>query len=140
MKTRNSNGRTRSWRPSACSDPLTGLSNRRYLQKLMPADVAKVQREYDNKFPHRSPTKNSLDLTFFLLDVDRFKSVNDIHGHAAGDNLLVQLAELLTQICRQSDCVVRWGGEEFLIVSRFADRDEAPFMAERIRKTVEQHF
>ncbi len=121
------------------SDPLTGLSNRRYLQKLMPADVAKVQREYDKKFPHRSPKSNLLDLTFFLLDVDHFKSVNDIHGHAAGDNLLVQLAELLTKICRQSDCVVRWGGEEFLIVSRFADRDEAPAMAERIRRTMDQH-
>jgi len=121
------------------SDPLTGLSNRRYLQKLMPADVAKVQREYDKKFPHRSPKNASLDLTFFLLDVDHFKSVNDIHGHAAGDNLLVQLAELLIKICRQSDCVVRWGGEEFLIVSRFADRDEAPLMAERIRRTMEQH-
>lgn len=121
------------------SDPLTGLSNRRYLQKLMPADVAKVQREYDKKFPHHSPKSNLLDLTFFLLDVDHFKSVNDIHGHAAGDNLLVQLAELLTKICRQSDCVVRWGGEEFLIVSRFADRDEAPAMAERIRRTMDQH-
>jgi diguanylate cyclase (GGDEF)-like protein len=121
------------------SDPLTGLSNRRYLQKLMPADVAKVQREYDKKFPHQSPRASSLDLSFFLLDVDHFKSVNDIHGHAAGDNLLVQLAELLIKICRQSDCVVRWGGEEFLIVSRFADRDEAPLMAERIRKTMERH-
>lgn len=121
------------------SDPLTGLSNRRYLQKLMPADIAKVQREYDNKFPHRSPRKFSLDLTFFLLDVDHFKSVNDIHGHAAGDQLLVQLAALLTKICRESDWVVRWGGEEFLIVSRFTDRDEAPLMAERIRISIEQH-
>lgn len=121
------------------SDPLTGLSNRRYLQKLMPADVAKVQREYDKKYPHRNPKSAALDLAFFLLDVDYFKPVNDIYGHAAGDNLLVQLAELLTRICRQSDCVVRWGGEEFLIVSRFADRSEAPFMAERIRKAVERH-
>jgi len=121
------------------SDPLTGLSNRRYLQKLMPADIAKVQREYDNKFP-KNPRKFSPDLTFFLLDVDHFKSVNDIHGHAAGDQLLVQLAELLIKICRESDFVVRWGGEEFLIVSRFTDRDEAPLMAERIRKAVEQNW
>lgn len=121
------------------SDPLTGLSNRRYLQKLMPADIAKVQREYDPNYPHRTPKKISLDLTFFLLDIDYFKSVNDIHGHAAGDSLLVQMAELLTRVCRESDCVVRWGGEEFLIVSRFTDRDDAPAMAERIRKTVEQN-
>jgi diguanylate cyclase (GGDEF)-like protein len=121
------------------SDPLTGLNNRRYLQKLMPADVAKVQRGYDKTFGKQHVQTTPLDLAFFLLDVDNFKSVNDIHGHAAGDNLLVQLAQLLTKICRQSDCVARWGGEEFLIVSRFTDRAEAPLMAERIRKAVEQY-
>lgn len=121
------------------SDPLTGLNNRRYLQKLIPMDIAKVQREYDYKFSNRPPQKPSLDLTFFILDVDFFKPVNDLYGHAAGDQLLVQLSELLTKICRESDCVVRWGGEEFLIVSRFTDRDEAPLMAERIRKSMEAH-
>lgn len=121
------------------SDPLTGLSNRRYLQKIMPMDIAKVQREYDNKFS-KSPRKTqSPDLTFFILDVDYFKSVNDIYGHAAGDSLLIKLSELLMKICRESDCVVRWGGEEFLIVSRFADREEAPLMAERIRKAIEKN-
>jgi diguanylate cyclase (GGDEF)-like protein len=121
------------------SDPLTGLNNRRYLQKLIPMDIAKVQREYDHKRYDRPAKKPSLDLTFFILDVDFFKSVNDLYGHTAGDQLLIQLSNLLTKICRESDCVVRWGGEEFLIVSRFADRDEAPLMAERIRKSVELH-
>ncbi|MET0357557.1 MAG: two-component regulator propeller domain-containing protein [Cellvibrio sp.] len=122
------------------SDPLTGLSNRRYLQKLMPMDIAKVQREYGiKKVTDRPQKKPSLDLTFFILDVDFFKSVNDLHGHSAGDTLLVQLSELLTNICRESDCVIRWGGEEFIIVSRFADREEAPLMAERIRKSIERH-
>lgn len=121
------------------SDPLTGLSNRRYLQKLMPMDIAKVQREYDSKISNRPLKKESLDLTFFILDVDFFKSVNDVHGHSAGDKLLIQISEVLKHICRESDCVIRWGGEEFIIVSRFADRDEAPLMAERIRKAVEDH-
>jgi len=121
------------------SDPLTGLSNRRYLQKLIPMDVAKVQREYDDKVNSRSPQKISLDLVFFLLDVDHFKSVNDIHGHTIGDQLLIQFSHLLTKTCRETDCIVRWGGEEFLIVSRFSDRAEAPMVAERIRKAVEQH-
>jgi diguanylate cyclase (GGDEF)-like protein len=121
------------------SDPLTGLNNRRYLQKLIPMDIAKVQREYDHKFSNRPQKKPSLDLTFFILDVDFFKSVNDIYGHTAGDQLLIQLSELLTKICRESDCVVRWGGEEFLIVSRFTQRDEAPLTAERIRKSMEEH-
>jgi diguanylate cyclase (GGDEF)-like protein len=121
------------------SDPLTGLNNRRYLQKLIPMDIAKVQRDYAPLISNQPQRKISRDLTFFILDVDFFKSVNDLYGHAAGDQLLIQLSEVLTNICRESDCVVRWGGEEFLIVSRFADRDEAPLMAERIRKSIEQH-
>ncbi len=121
------------------SDPLTGLNNRRYLQKLIPMDIAKVQREHEPLLPNKMPRKSARDLTFFLLDVDFFKSVNDRYGHTAGDQLLIQLSELLTKICRESDCVVRWGGEEFLVVSRFAERNEAPMMAERIRKSIEQH-
>jgi diguanylate cyclase (GGDEF)-like protein len=121
------------------SDPLTGLSNRRYLQKLMPMDTAKVQREYNATFSKEPRKKPTPDLTFYILDVDHFKSVNDIYGHNAGDQLLIQLSNLLTQTCRESDCVVRWGGEEFLIVSRFADREDAPLMAERIRKTIADH-
>jgi diguanylate cyclase (GGDEF)-like protein len=121
------------------SDPLTGLSNRRYLQKVLPLDVAKVQREYDSKFSTKPVKKTPLDITFFILDVDHFKSVNDTHGHATGDQLLIQLSALLTKNCREFDFVVRWGGEEFLIVSRFNDRNEAPVIAERIRKNIEQH-
>jgi diguanylate cyclase (GGDEF)-like protein len=120
------------------SDPLTGLSNRRYLQKLIPMDVAKVQREYENKIRNVAPDKPSLDMAFFLLVVDFFKQVNDHFGHMAGDQLLIQLSALLTRVCRESDCVVRWGGEEFLIVSRFSNRDEAPLMAERIRHHIAQ--
>lgn len=122
------------------SDPLTGLNNRRYLQKLIPMDIAKVQREYGYKIFNQPAKKASLDLTFFILDVDYFKAVNDVYGHNAGDQLLIQLSALLTETCRESDCVVRWGGEEFLIVSRFIDREEAPVMAERIRETIEQHI
>lgn len=121
------------------SDPLTGLSNRRYLQKLIPMDVAKVQREYDDKLNSRSPQNISLDLVFYLLDVDHFKSVNDLYGHTIGDQLLIQFSNLLTKTCRETDCIVRWGGEEFLIVSRFSDREEAPLIAERIRRAIEQH-
>lgn len=121
------------------SDPLTGLSNRRYLQKVLPVDIAKVHREYGSKFSTIPTKKTPLDLTFFILDVDSFKSVNDMHGHAAGDQLLVQLSQLLTKNCREFDFVVRWGGEEFLIVNRFTDRHEAPAIAERIRKSIEQH-
>jgi diguanylate cyclase (GGDEF)-like protein len=121
------------------SDPLTGLSNRRYLQQAMPKDIAKIQREYSKTPISKLPANASLDFTFFILDVDNFKSVNDVHGHAAGDRLLIEFSELLTKTSRESDCIVRWGGEEFLVISRFTKRDEAPEMAERIRRSIEQH-
>ena len=97
-----------------------------------------MQREYDNKMRNLAPAKPGIDMAFFLLDVDFFKQVNDHYGHLAGDQLLIQLSALLTNVCRESDCVVRWGGEEFLIVSRFSNRDEAPLMAERIRNHIAQ--
>ncbi len=119
------------------SDPLTGLNNRRYLQKLIPMDIARVAREHRDQQENRWPVDEpGHDFAFFLLDVDHFKSVNDIHGHNAGDQLLIQLSALLGDISRESDCIIRWGGEEFLIVSRFSRRSEAPHMAERIRRAV----
>ncbi len=121
------------------SDPLTGLSNRRYLQKIMPMDVAEIQRSYASKNLNQPIAPAHSDLTFFLLDLDFFKPVNDLYGHTAGDQLLVQISELLTSVCRESDCIVRWGGEEFLVVSRFSHRDQAPLMAERIRASIEQY-
>jgi diguanylate cyclase (GGDEF)-like protein len=102
-------------------------------------DIAKVQRKYCKKTTIDQKKNNPHNITFFILDVDYFKSVNDIYGHSAGDQLLIELSILLKKIARESDCVARWGGEEFLIVSRFAEREEAPLMAERIRKSIEQH-
>jgi len=79
------------------------------------------------------------DLLFLVIDIDHFKAVNDELGHAAGDRVLVQVGEVLRQICRESDTVARWGGEEFLAVSRFGDRSEAGALAERIRSRFGAH-
>jgi diguanylate cyclase (GGDEF)-like protein len=76
---------------------------------------------------------------FFVLDVDHFKRVNDTFGHAAGDHVLAQVARALQAGSRASDVVARWGGEEFLVVSRFVDRRQAPATAERIRAAVAAH-
>jgi two-component system sensor histidine kinase ChiS len=118
------------------SDPLTGLNNRRYLQKVIPMDIAKVQREHDQQLRQEPVQEIGHDFVFLLLDVDHFKPVNDIYGHSAGDQLLVQLSSLLARVSRESDCLVRWGGEEFLVVSRFSRREQAWQLAERIRKAV----
>jgi diguanylate cyclase (GGDEF)-like protein len=76
------------------------------------------------------------DMVFCLIDVDHFKRINDVYGHAAGDAVLVQLGERLKSVMRESDYVVRWGGEEFLAVVRHADRARGEEVAERIRAIV----
>ena len=73
---------------------------------------------------------------FILLDMDLFKPVNDTHGHSAGDRLLEQLAALLQKALRDSDYLVRWGGEEFLIVARATGWREAAELVERLRAAV----
>src|SRR5205085_4783553 len=72
------------------------------------------------------------DLIFIMVDIDFFKSVNDEHGHAVGDELLKMVAERLTKIMRKSDVLVRWGGEEFMIMSRSADRAGTAVFCSRI--------
>jgi diguanylate cyclase (GGDEF)-like protein len=71
-----------------------------------------------------------------MVDLDHFKDVNDRHGHAAGDAVLVQMQERLREVFRESDYLVRWGGEEFLVLARATRRDEAKVVAERIRRAV----
>lgn len=130
---------------ASLSDPLTGLHNRRFLNKSIGADVSLVDREYKNWLDsNHGRTEDSIfwppprdkDLIFLLLDVDHFKAVNDTYGHNAGDKVLEQLSRLLEDALRDSDYLVRWGGEEFLIVARFCAREEAAEMAERIRLAV----
>jgi diguanylate cyclase (GGDEF)-like protein len=76
------------------------------------------------------------DLIFFMIDVDHFKTVNDTHGHATGDTVLVEVAQRLRGVVRETDFLVRWGGEEFLLVARATHADEGPVLAERLRGAV----
>ena len=125
-------------REASLTDPLTGLRNRRFLSEYLSHDVSRVLRRYANAaddpvLPERT------DLVLLLLDLDHFKAVNDQHGHEAGDRVLLQTAQILQAVCRTSDFVVRWGGEEFLVVSRFVSRLGAAILAERIRGAIAQH-
>lgn len=119
------------------TDPLTGMRNRRFLQQQLGADIAIVLRRHEewHKSGAAGPVPDT-DLAFFLVDIDHFKAVNDQHGHAAGDKVLVQMRERLERVFRESDYLVRWGGEEFLIVARAGSRAAAEHLAERIRLTV----
>ncbi|TFW14863.1 diguanylate cyclase, partial [Duganella callida] len=123
------------------TDQLTGLRNRRFFLQNVDADVAMSLRGYDTG-QHRELTECDLqtpnDLVFFMVDLDHFKEVNDRYGHSAGDAILVQMQERLREVFRESDYVIRWGGEEFLVLARATHRDEAAGVAERMRRAVEE--
>jgi diguanylate cyclase (GGDEF)-like protein len=81
---------------------------------------------------------SNIDMLFLMVDLDHFKTVNDSYGHPAGDQVLKQAADVIRSATRNSDTVVRWGGEEFLVVARGTSRQHASTLAERIRSMVEQ--
>ena len=105
-------------------DSLTGLANRRALEEVLAAEISRAQR-----FAHQ--------LAVVVLDLDRFKEINDSFGHAAGDVMLRAVSQLLSSLARQGDTVARWGGEEFVIVLPETDLAGASRFAERLRRTIE---
>ena len=113
-------------REQAQRDALTGLYNRRVLNDRLheQARAARVRGE---------------SLGVVLLDVDRFKHVNDAFSHGVGDEVLRQLAALLVGTCRAQDTVARYGGEEFALLLPDADHATCLRVAERVRSVVEQH-
>jgi diguanylate cyclase (GGDEF)-like protein len=117
---------------ASLTDPVTGLRNRRFLEQTIGPDLDLARR-------HAVQKTTDGDLICLIVDLDHFKSVNDRYGHATGDAVLVQAAQVMRGSVRSSDYVVRWGGEEFLIVVRFNDRAQAPLIAEKVRAAVEAH-
>ena len=114
------------------TDPLTGVWNRRYLEEIVAAEAGQVLRNYERARGTDNRNLDHRDLVFIMVDVDFFKAVNDVYGHPAGDRLLQRVAERLSKVVRKSDVLVRWGGEEFLIMSRSADPSGTPGFCERI--------
>ncbi len=110
---------------SALRDPLTGLSNRRHFEERLAAEIAAAQR-------HGRP------VSVLLVDVDHFKSVNDGHGHLAGDEALKMVAAVLQDAVRREDVLARYGGEEFVVVARETELAGARALGERIRRAVER--
>lgn len=96
-------------------DPLTGLANRRHFQAVMQQTAAA-----------------GFTGALLLIDLDHFKRINDRHGHAAGDAVLVEMALRLRAALRDEDLTVRWGGEEFLVVVRQMPADQVEALAERL--------
>jgi diguanylate cyclase (GGDEF)-like protein len=120
-------------REAVQTDPLTGLRNRRYLENQLPADLSFYHRE------SLKPGGEDLVMVFAMLDLDHFKRINDAHGHHAGDSILQQVGRVLQQQVRTGDYIVRWGGEEFLVVFRPMPRLESPNIIERLRNAIQKH-
>jgi diguanylate cyclase (GGDEF)-like protein len=118
------------------TDSLTGVWNRRYLEEILTAEAGQVLRNYERARSTDIQKMDHRDLVFIMVDMDFFKEVNDVHGHPAGDRLLQRVAERLGKVVRKSDVLARWGGEEFLIMSRSADPDGIPAFCERILDVV----
>jgi diguanylate cyclase (GGDEF)-like protein len=117
----------RQLREASFTDPLTGLGNRRALYDA----VGKLIGESRDGSAAGRPT-----FAVMMIDLDRLKPINDQHGHEAGDRVLVQVAEILRHVSRTTDQVVRWGGDEFLLICQGADMAAATDLAERIRAAV----
>jgi len=109
----------------AVTDPLTGLANRRGGERSVASEIARARRQ-----------RTALSCIF--IDIDRFKRINDTYGHPAGDRLLREISDLLRRTLRAYDILVRWGGEEFLLILPGVTLDQARKLAERIRIAVER--
>jgi len=114
---------TETLRESSLRDAMTGLNNRRFLEEYVDTLIASNRR-------HKT------EIAILMLDLDYFKVVNDTHGHDAGDAVLKALASVLKSSVRASDMVIRFGGEEFLIVLQETDAEGAVRVGENIRATV----
>ena len=103
----------------ATRDWLTGLHNRRYFEETV-ADHTAAANRYDRK------------LSLVLFDVDRFKQINDRHGHEAGDTVLKEVADLLKSVSRAADIVCRYGGDEFAVILPETGKANAEHFVERV--------
>lgn len=106
------------------TDPLTGLFNRRYLDRRLEEEVARASR-------YETP------LSVLVLDLDYFKDINDRFGHQGGDIVLRMFAEVVEGALRETDFVARYGGEEFVVVAPHTELADAESLAERLRKRIE---
>ncbi|MBI5639532.1 MAG: diguanylate cyclase [Nitrospirae bacterium] len=109
------------------TDGLTGLYNSRYFYKQLDLEILRSNR-YGHSF------------SLILFDIDNFKQLNDTHGHQAGDDVLNELARILKNVSRETDIVVRYGGEEFIIILPNTSEEDTINLANRIRMAVEQNL
>jgi diguanylate cyclase (GGDEF)-like protein len=108
----------------ASTDALTGLFNRRKFLEIYNSSLLTMEQR-DN------------EMSLIILDIDYFKKINDTFGHSAGDGVLIQISHALLKNLRNIDMVCRWGGEEFVVLLPAVDLNNAMFLAEKLRCSIE---
>jgi len=122
---------------ASITDQLTGLNNRRYLNSIVEQRCSAVLREFEREAKTgKSNSESGPRLFFLMFDLDGFKPINDAYGHGSGDKVIVQVGEVLKSVCRKSDTVIRWGGDEFLVMGRVEESTEVEILAERLRSKI----
>ena len=112
---------------AAVTDKLTGLYNRTYFEEHLPKILERISSE--------GPGQDKISV--IIVDIDHFKSVNDTHGHQAGDFVIREVSKIFREKFRKSDIAFRYGGEEFLAILPAADLENAARMAEKVRQTAQ---
>jgi diguanylate cyclase (GGDEF)-like protein len=123
-------------REASLTDPLTGLRNRRYVLTTIRDEMSALVRDRVTALHEgrgETPGRRAL---FVMIDLDGFKEINDTFGHEAGDRVLLEVRDRLAATCRVSDTVVRWGGDEFLLICRNTGTGGAEHLAEKILRTI----
>ncbi|WP_176817120.1 diguanylate cyclase [Franzmannia pantelleriensis] len=110
----------------AITDPLTGLFNRIKTDEVLEEELLRQ-------------TRTPMPLSLILIDIDHFKRINDDYGHRKGDEVLVDIARLFQQRKRITDCLSRWGGEEFLMICPDTPHRDALALADSLRKLIASH-
>ena len=108
------------------TDPLTGCWNRRYFYQAIEAEKKRASR-------------NSSQISLMIMDIDHFKMINDQWGHQAGDQILSEIVLRMNNHLRNSDLLIRWGGEEFIVLMPDTCEDEAYATAEKLRKQIQNN-
>ena len=110
---------------AAQKDPLTGINNRAAMDSALTREIEMARR-------HRTP------LSLIVMDIDKFKSINDTYGHTTGDEIIKAFTKVVDGIIRKTDMLFRYGGEEFVVIMSNTGRDGSMLLAERIRRGIER--
>jgi diguanylate cyclase (GGDEF)-like protein len=116
------------------TDTLTCLFNRRYFHNIIDREVSMVIRQYNRP----TAPEVSFAMGFLMIDIDHFKLINDQYGHLCGDHFLQMISKRFLETLRNSDLIVRWGGEEFLVLSKENDFEGARLLCRRLLAAINQ--